>query len=170
MEFLSLSRRHSSLQNIPSDEERGETAVFVGYPKCCSWVTGKTFFLKIIILLDTLDFRGAEHWSLHDFSHNTALIVTGQIKFWLKKILLFLEVKLFGLLTLKMQYFIILRWLTLGVLNLEQNMMNGAQRLRVNYYCGFYYLTSAQSVDSQNWLKTVGYWSWMYFSPHMDTR
>ena len=104
------------------------------------------------------------------FSHNTALIVTGQIKFWLKKILLFLEVKLFGLLTLKMQYFIILWWLTLGVLNLEQNMMNGAQRLRVNYYCGFYYLTSAQSVDSQNCLKTVGYWSWMYFSLHMDTR
>ena len=160
MEFLSLSRRHSSLQNIPSDEERGETAVFAGYPKCCSWVTGKTFFLKIIILLGTLDFT----------FHNTALIVMGQIKFWLKKILLFLEVKLFGLLTLKMQYFIILRWLTLGVLNLEQNMMNGAQRLRVNYYCGFYYLTSAQSVDSQNCLKTVGYWSWMYFSPHMDTR
>ena len=94
MEFLSLSRRHSSLQNIPRDEERGETAVFAGYPKCCSWVTGKTFFLKIIILLDTLDFTGVEHWSLHDFSHNTALIVTGQIKFWLKKILLFLEVKI----------------------------------------------------------------------------
>ena len=33
-----------------------------------------------------------------------------------------------------MQYFIILQWLYTytGVLNLEQNMMNGAQRLGVN--------------------------------------
>ena len=81
MKFLSLSRRHSSLQNIPSGEERGETAVSAGYPLRCSWVTGKTIFIKIIILLGTLDFTGAEHWALHDFSHSSALIVTGQIKF-----------------------------------------------------------------------------------------
>jgi len=81
MEFLTLSRRHSSLQNIPSGEERGKTAVFAGYPLRCSWVTGKTFFLKIILLLGTLDFTGAEHWALHDFSHSRALIVAGQIKF-----------------------------------------------------------------------------------------
>ena len=30
MEFLSLSRRHSSLRNVPSDEEQGETDVFAG--------------------------------------------------------------------------------------------------------------------------------------------
>ena len=31
MEFLSLSHRHSSMQNIPSSEEQGERAVFAGY-------------------------------------------------------------------------------------------------------------------------------------------
>ena len=31
MAFLSLSRRRSSLQNVPSGEERGETDVFAGY-------------------------------------------------------------------------------------------------------------------------------------------
>ena len=31
MEFLSLSHRHSSVQNVPSSEERGETDVFTGY-------------------------------------------------------------------------------------------------------------------------------------------
>ena len=31
MEFLLLRRRHSSVQNVPSGEERGETAVFAGY-------------------------------------------------------------------------------------------------------------------------------------------
>ena len=31
MEFLSLSRRHSSARNVPSGEERGETDVFAGY-------------------------------------------------------------------------------------------------------------------------------------------
>ena len=30
MEFLSLSQRGSSEQNVPSDEEQGETAVFAG--------------------------------------------------------------------------------------------------------------------------------------------
>ena len=31
MEFLLLSRRHSSVRNVPSGEERGETDVFAGY-------------------------------------------------------------------------------------------------------------------------------------------
>ena len=31
MEFLSLSRRRSSVQNVPRGEERGETDVFTGY-------------------------------------------------------------------------------------------------------------------------------------------
>ena len=31
MEFLSLSRRRSSAQNVPSSEEGGETDVFTGY-------------------------------------------------------------------------------------------------------------------------------------------
>ena len=31
MEFLSLSRRRSSSRNVPSDEEREETSVLVGY-------------------------------------------------------------------------------------------------------------------------------------------
>ena len=31
MEFMSLSRRRSSSRNFPSGEERGGTAVFVGY-------------------------------------------------------------------------------------------------------------------------------------------
>ena len=31
MEFLSLSRRRSSTQNVPSGEEQGETDVFAGY-------------------------------------------------------------------------------------------------------------------------------------------
>ena len=31
MEFLSLSRRRSSTQNVLSDEEGGETDVFAGY-------------------------------------------------------------------------------------------------------------------------------------------
>ena len=31
MEFLSLSRRHSSARNVPIGEERGETDVFAGY-------------------------------------------------------------------------------------------------------------------------------------------
>ena len=31
MEFLPLSRRHSSSRNVPSSEERGETDVFTGY-------------------------------------------------------------------------------------------------------------------------------------------
>ena len=31
MEFLSLSRRRSSVRNVPSGEERGETDVFAGY-------------------------------------------------------------------------------------------------------------------------------------------
>ena len=31
MEFLSLSHRCSSTQNVPSDEERGEADVFAGY-------------------------------------------------------------------------------------------------------------------------------------------
>ena len=31
MEFLSLSRRRSSSRNVPSGEERGDTAAFVGY-------------------------------------------------------------------------------------------------------------------------------------------
>ena len=30
MEFLSLSRRRSSSRNVPSGEERGETAAFAG--------------------------------------------------------------------------------------------------------------------------------------------
>ena len=33
MEFLPLSRRHSSARNVPSGKERGETDVFAGYPK-----------------------------------------------------------------------------------------------------------------------------------------
>ena len=35
MEFLSLSRRHSSARDILSDEERGETDVFAGYDAGC---------------------------------------------------------------------------------------------------------------------------------------
>ena len=35
MEFLSLSHRHSSMQNIPSSEEQGERAVFAGYIVSC---------------------------------------------------------------------------------------------------------------------------------------
>ena len=35
MEFLSLSRRRSSSRNVPSGEERGETAVFAGYDRTC---------------------------------------------------------------------------------------------------------------------------------------
>ena len=31
MEFLSLRRRRSSWQNVPSGEEEGETAVFAGW-------------------------------------------------------------------------------------------------------------------------------------------
>ena len=31
MEFLSLSRRRFSMQNVPSSEERGETDVSAGY-------------------------------------------------------------------------------------------------------------------------------------------
>ena len=31
MEFLSLSRRRSSVQNVPNGKERGETDVFAGY-------------------------------------------------------------------------------------------------------------------------------------------
>ena len=31
MEFLSLSRRRSSVQNVPCGEKRGETDVFAGY-------------------------------------------------------------------------------------------------------------------------------------------
>ena len=31
MEFLSLSRRHSSARNVPIDEEQGEMDVFAGY-------------------------------------------------------------------------------------------------------------------------------------------
>ena len=37
MKFLSLSRRRSSVQNIPSSEEQGETDVFAGYlPYVCT--------------------------------------------------------------------------------------------------------------------------------------
>ena len=35
MEFLSLNRRRSSVQNIPSGKEQGETDVFAGYNKSC---------------------------------------------------------------------------------------------------------------------------------------
>ena len=35
LEFLSLSRRRSSSRNVPSGEERGETAVFAGYDRTC---------------------------------------------------------------------------------------------------------------------------------------
>ena len=35
MEFLPLSRRRSSLRNVPSYEERGETDVFAGYVGYC---------------------------------------------------------------------------------------------------------------------------------------
>ena len=37
MEFLPLSRRRSSAQNVPSDEERGETDVFAGYKASTSY-------------------------------------------------------------------------------------------------------------------------------------
>ena len=36
MEFLSLSRRRSSARNVLSNEERGETDVFAGYPRLLS--------------------------------------------------------------------------------------------------------------------------------------
>ena len=35
MEFLSLSRRRSSVRNVPSGEERGETDASAGYNKLC---------------------------------------------------------------------------------------------------------------------------------------
>ena len=40
MEFLSLSGRRSSSQNIPSGKERGETAVFAGYAFDLGWNFG----------------------------------------------------------------------------------------------------------------------------------
>ena len=44
MEFLSLSRRRSSSRNVPSGEERGETAVFAGELKGNS----KTHFQNVL--------------------------------------------------------------------------------------------------------------------------
>ena len=38
MEFLSLSRRHSSARNVPNGEERGETDVFTGYHRLIIWI------------------------------------------------------------------------------------------------------------------------------------
>ena len=38
MEFLSLSRRHSSARNVPNGEERGETDVFAGYHRLIIWI------------------------------------------------------------------------------------------------------------------------------------
>jgi len=49
MEFLSLSRGHSSWQNVPSGNERGETSVFIGY--------NLTFFSIRVT-------RGARGWCL----------------------------------------------------------------------------------------------------------
>ena len=40
MEFLSLSRGHSSSWNAPSGEERGEMDVFAGYASVCGFVSG----------------------------------------------------------------------------------------------------------------------------------
>ena len=47
MEFLSLSRRRSSSRNVPSSEERGETAVSVGYTKqgCRAWDSNVVFII-----------------------------------------------------------------------------------------------------------------------------
>ena len=45
MEFLSLSRRHSSARNVPSGEERGVTNVFAGY------IRHHCFYLWVFLLL-----------------------------------------------------------------------------------------------------------------------
>ena len=55
MEFLSLSRRRSSTQNIPSSEEQGETDVFAGYLPHVSTLSEKGAANQLIDHMTTND-------------------------------------------------------------------------------------------------------------------
>ena len=55
MEFLSLSRRRFSAQNIPSGEEQGETDVFAGYLPYVSTLSEKGAANQLIDHMTTND-------------------------------------------------------------------------------------------------------------------
>ena len=59
MEVLSLSSRRSSSWNVPTDEERGETPVFAGYPLARlateHWLFNRPIMAGTQILVHSLD-------------------------------------------------------------------------------------------------------------------
>ena len=62
MEFLLLSRRRSSVQNVHSGEERGETDVFAGYQSMCvNSFENKLYIIIIITVVQAIDHYCNQH-------------------------------------------------------------------------------------------------------------